>query len=305
MNLLKTVSNSITWFNSVEGKIIGRTIASLGSFVVGDPTGIVFPVILESANLTIRKRFLKHFPDLVEKLNREKSKMNEDFFKSDMGQDLLRETINHIVKETNEEKIEFLKKFIMTSYTLDDPQEIKLKKYEVILTQMNSLDIQLLQLFCKPQKFTHELRIIKNKLDDEGKATYQLLLPDDLNDYNFKVDEGLFLASYKSLINWGLIQHQNIKLEKKDEVKPENTAVYTLNSYWGIGQADYYTAKDRRHARKILKENSQLVHDEERTVEISLSALTMAFVTNFGWEFMCMIDKSIQPISIDEDLELE
>ena len=80
-SLQEKVSSSVTWFNSEEGKIISRTIASLDSFVIGDPTGIVLPTILESADLTIRKRFLKHFPDLVEKLNSEKSKMNEEFFR--------------------------------------------------------------------------------------------------------------------------------------------------------------------------------------------------------------------------------
>ena len=31
----------------------------------------------------------------------------------------------------------------------------------------------------------------------------------------------------------------------------------------------------------------------------------MAFVTNFGWEFMCMIDDSIKLVGSNEDVELD
>lgn len=277
--------------------------ASLGNELV---IATFAPMIPQLIFDEVKKRlFTIEIADLGNRLSQVKQDLNHDFINSDEGRKLFQQSVEEIINNAEKDKIEYIKKFITSSFTLEDPQEIKLKKYREILIQMTSLDIQLLQLFCKPQEFIHQLRPIKNKLEDEGKATYQLLLPIDMHDYNFKVDEGLFLASYKSLTNWNLIHHENKKFKKEDEVEPENTAIYTLDNYWGVGQADYYITHDRRHAKKSLKDNSKVCHSKDAIVEMSLSALTMAFVTNFGWDLMCMIDESIQPVSIDEDLELE
>jgi len=67
-SLREKTSEVFSWLDSQEGKIISKTIASLASFAAGDPTGIVFPLILECADSSIRKRFLKHIPDLINRL---------------------------------------------------------------------------------------------------------------------------------------------------------------------------------------------------------------------------------------------
>lgn len=277
--------------------------ASIGNELV---IATFIPMIPQLIFDKIKKRiFDKEIADLGNRLHKVKDELNYEFINSIEGRRLFQKTVEEIITNAEDEKIEYFKQFITTSFTLEKPQELKLKKFREILLQMTTFDVKLLQLFCKSQKFIHELRPIKDKLNDEGKATYQLLLPIDLNDYYFKLDEGLFSASYNSLINWGLIQHKNKKLDKKDEVEPDNTAVYTLDNYWGFGQADFYVAKDRRHARKFLKEKQSENLTEDEIIKICLSALTMAFVTNFGWDFMCMVDPSIKPVSIDENVELK
>lgn len=252
-----------------------------------------------------KRLFVTEVSDLGNRLDAIKDKLNYQFIQSDEGSRLFQKIVEEMLTNSEEEKIEYLKRFITSSFVLEHPEELKVKKFREILTQTSSLDLKLLQLFCKPQKFIHELIPTKNKLFAERKAIDQLLLPIDLNDYCFKVDEGLFHTSYTSLINWGLIQHKNQKLNKNDDAEPDNTAIYTLQSYWGFGQGNFYIKKDRRHARKYLKEkHSENVAGDE-IIEACLSSLTMAFVTNFGWDFMCMIDDSIQSVNTDENLELE
>lgn len=276
--------------------------ASLGNELI---IATFIPMIPQLIFDQVKKRiFDKEIPDLGDRLHSVNEKLNHEFINSIEGRRLFQKSVEEIISNSDDKKIEYLKQFITSSFTLEDPQEIKLKKYREILIQMTSLDIKLLELFCKPQKFIQELRSIKHKRDDKRKTTYQLLLPEDLNDYHFKIDEGLFRASYKSLINWGFIQHKNKKLLKEDVVGPDETATYTLGSYWNIGQANFFISKDRRHARKYLKENQSASLNKDETIEVALSALTMEFVTNFGWEFMCMIDDSIQLVDSNEDVEL-
>lgn len=285
------------------GSVISGLQASLGHELVIATFGpMILQLILDKAK---QKLFVTEISDLGNSLNKVSDQLNLDFINSDEGRKLFQQSVEEIINNAEKDKIEYIKKFITSSFTLGDPQEIKLKKYREILIQMTSLDVQLLQLFCKPQKFIHELRSIKNKLEDEEKDTYQLLLPIELNDYNFKVDEGLFQVSYNYLINWGLIEHKNSKFKDREEVEPINTAVYTLDSYWSFFLADSIIKKDRRHARKYLKQKSLEKLGEDKGIESCLSALTMAFVTNFGWELMCMIDTSIYPVNKTEDLELE
>jgi len=187
------------WINTSEGKIISKTVASLASYVVGDPTGMLFPTILECADYTIRKRFTKHIPDLVQKLEENKSNLNKKFIKSEFAQTLLRETIKEIVNETDEEKIKSLKQFLVSTYVQKDPKEAVLTDYRKILLGMDGRHIQILSVLSNPQKIC--LDIIKKTLS-ESKDSFKIV--ENYNQF-LKMNNTLFTKSIRDLSNWSIL----------------------------------------------------------------------------------------------------
>jgi len=191
--------DAFLWINTSEGKIITKTIASLTSYVVGDPTGMLFPTILECADYTIRKRFTKHIPDLVQKLEENKMNLNEKFIKSEFAQTLLRETIKEIVNEPDEEKIKTLKQFLVSAYVQEDPKEAVLRNYKKILLEMDGMHIQILSVLSNPQKIS--LDIIKKTLS-ESKDSFKIA--ENYNQF-LKMNNTLFTKSIRDLSNWAIL----------------------------------------------------------------------------------------------------
>jgi hypothetical protein len=199
--LKSKTSGILSWIYSPEGNIITKTIAGLSSYVVGDPTGMVFSTILECADYGIRKRVLKHFPDLVEKLDREKIDLNMTFIKSELGQQLLRDTIKAFTKETEDRKIEKLKDFLISTYRQQNPDEAFTRASSKRLLEMDSIHMQILSAFNNPE---NTLRSICSQKKPDGQ-TIKLEIAKDLNPYFLKMDDSIFSSALKELENWGIL----------------------------------------------------------------------------------------------------
>jgi hypothetical protein len=163
--------------------------ASLGNELI---IATVIPMIPSLALDEVKKRiFDTEMQDLGQKLYHNRDQLNHNFIESVEGRKLFQDILQEIINKSEQEKIQYQKQFLVSSFILETPDQLKLKKYREILLQMTSLDVKLLHLFCEPEDFIRQLRITKYKLHEEQGGDTQLLLPMNLNDYHFKVDEGL------------------------------------------------------------------------------------------------------------------
>jgi hypothetical protein len=90
----------------------------------------VVPMIPSLIADTLKRELLeKHVPDLGERLKENYSQLNHEFIKTPEGRKLFKETVTQILEETNEEKIEFLKKFLLRSYLVENPDFERIRKY--------------------------------------------------------------------------------------------------------------------------------------------------------------------------------
>ena len=214
--LREKISNTGTWIYSSEGKLVTKIIASIGSFVVGDPTGFVLPFILESSDVVIRKRFLKHFPDLVNRLEQNRERLNHNYLKSSEGQKMLKDTLRSIIQETNEEKIEYLKKFLLTSYTTKKPNSELINTFFRILINMEPIHIKLLTVLKNPKEImiyvANERKKNPRPVESRphGKNDCAVYWSenkyDDLNNFYLHSDPVVYSNAHKDLVTWNILE---------------------------------------------------------------------------------------------------
>lgn len=186
------------WLGKSEGQLLSNSLMTL-SALLPQPFGIVFPMVMQCSDYLIRERFLKHFPDLVTKLAAEKSRINEEFLKSPEARELLRDVLGEIIKQTDEEKIEYLKKFLLNSYAMVDMNYQEINEFLEILKSFQPTQLQILNILVNPQ-VTVEKIIEKWRL--QRHQTWALR--DDLMDI-LQLDKEFFNRSISKLESFGLI----------------------------------------------------------------------------------------------------
>ena len=216
IQLRKKISNTTAWIYSSEGKLLTKIIASIGSFVVGDPTGFVLPFILESSDVVIRKRFLKHFPDLANRLEQNSSHLNHNYIKSSEGQKLLKDTFRKIIQETNDEKIEYLKKFLLTSYSDKKSDYELINTFFKILTNMEPIHIKLLTVLKNPKEILINVANERKKNPrpverrPHGKNDCVVYWSEDRNDdlnlFYLHSDPVVYSNAHKDFVTWNILE---------------------------------------------------------------------------------------------------
>lgn len=192
---------TFVWIRTDEGQIVVNAIASLSSYVIGDPTGVLMPSIIQSADAFIRKRLLKRVPNLMDELNRESPRINEEFVKSDVGQNLLRETLKNLIDESNEEKANLHKKFLINSYVNTDTSKERISIYMKVLVSLDNIDLQILQVLWKPGKIVREI-IESKKIGLDGVFSYAI--KNDIIEY-MQINTHLFNRSLVKLESESII----------------------------------------------------------------------------------------------------
>lgn len=210
------IKTSLNWMKGEEGKILTRGISVISPFIVGEPIGFFLPFILQSANVIIRKRLLKHIPDLANKLQENKEKLHLEFIQGEIGQKLLRDTIQQIIHETNEEKINHLKSFLINAYSDDGDKEVILSCQKAFLN-MEPIHIKLLSIIKNPKEILREVAEKRKKeprkLDEMryGKLDYvlywePLASDDDINKFYLHADPILYQNGLKDLVTWNILE---------------------------------------------------------------------------------------------------
>lgn len=225
-----------SWIGTEEGKIVSRAIASLASFGIGDPTGMIFPLILKSTEVRVRKRLLKHVPDFIDRLEKEKIRINKNFFNSETGQELLRNTFREFLNQKDEEKIEYHKTFLLNSYVEQDPNEELISSYWDILISLSTTSLLILKVLINPEKKAVEIFEYK-KGKDEG----------DYFSYSLKTDLIKVLGINESVFN-----RASTKLESEGLINTTGTSVNWSEARYHEYQFENYYKRVSDDARRLV-----------------------------------------------------
>lgn len=206
---------AFSWITSEESKIIVKIIASLTSSSIGDPTGLVIPLILDCADSLVRKRFLKHIPDLTQKIEAINT-LNLKYVESEEGRKLLKDTMKQIIHETNEDKIGYLKQFLVKSYSEKNTDSERVTNFFKILSNMEPIHMKLLRVLKNPREIILEVcEQRKQNPRPEGKRPYGKLDSatfwedhgmDDLNEFYLHSDPLVYVNGHKDLVTWNIIE---------------------------------------------------------------------------------------------------
>ena len=195
------------WIHTDEGQIVVNIIGSLSSYVVGDPTGVLMPSIIQSSDLMIRKRFLKRVPDLMDRLDKVIHQINEDFVKSDAGQNLLRQVLTKLIEEENEEKSEIYKRFLINCYVETNVEKERISAYVNILNTLEPVQLRILGTISNAEE---TVKRIFNKFD-QTKPTIPLALKKDVKEL-LVIDDEIFERSITRLESEKLIDRQGFEI---------------------------------------------------------------------------------------------
>jgi len=229
---IKDKVQPLGWLTTEAGRHVMRSVAMIGSFALGDPTGFILPMIVETADITVRKRFIKHVPELVNTLESNRDHLNFEFIKTDLGQKILRDSISNIINETEEEKIQFMKNFLLHSYKQENPDDVFIRTCFSLLSRMDSVHLQILSTFSNPkiplEKVCHEK--INNYVENTG-YDYTINLWTDWNPYYFKIDPEVYNNILKELLNWNILHKHH---SDADNLNPfmKNLEPKSLDQLW-------------------------------------------------------------------------
>lgn len=146
------IKKSLSWLNENDGKILVDGISLLIPFVTGSPFGTMLPFLIECADFTVRKRFLREYSDLTNRLDKIKPMANDDFIKSETGQKFLRDLFKQIVEENDKEKLEFQKRFLLNTFIQNEPNIERLCTYHSILTSLEPAQLRILSAIATPKE---------------------------------------------------------------------------------------------------------------------------------------------------------
>lgn len=151
-----------------------------------------------------RKIFQDNVSDISERL---KDKTVNEIVNTLHGRKIFQETINRILEEIDQEKIEAHKELLLKSYTIKDPDEVLLQSCLNTLKNIQPIEIQLLKNFADPHN------MISTILEKEckGKTSHiQVDIIKKLPMY-FNIDESLCQSAFIKLENEGLIKENPSK----------------------------------------------------------------------------------------------
>lgn len=210
------LQTTLSWFDTIDGRILFKGLSTISPYIVGSPIGFLFPFILESADMIVRQRFLKNLSDIGDQFDHEKSNLNIDFIKDQKGQQLLKDTFRKIIQENNEEKIEYLKKFLITAYSDKKPNSELTNAFFKILVDMEPIHIKLLTILKNPEEIL--LKIAEQRKQNPrpiaerkyGKSEYVLYWEDsgldDINEFYLQANPIVYHNALKDLEKWNILQ---------------------------------------------------------------------------------------------------
>jgi len=162
---------------------------------------------------------LKHIPDLANKMEAI-GILNQKYVESEEGRKLLKDTMKQIIHETNEDKIEYLKQFLVKSYSNENTNTERITNYFKILSNMEPIHMKLLSVMRNPREII--LAVCEQRKQNprpEGKRPYGKLDSatfweddgrDDLNEFYLQSDPLVYINGCQDLITWNIIKSRFI-----------------------------------------------------------------------------------------------
>lgn len=203
-----------SWIYSVDGKTIIKITSALSSLAIAEPIGFLIPLIIDASDIVVRKRFLKHLPDLASRISNIDN-LNFQFAESEKAQKLLKDALKQIIHETDEEKIEYLKQFLVKTYSDENPNTERVTNFFKILSNMEPIHMKLLSVMKDPRKIILDVcEQRKQNPRPEGKTPYGKLDSatfweedgnDDLNEFYLHSDHLVYINGLKDLVTWNII----------------------------------------------------------------------------------------------------
>lgn len=197
------IRDAVTWIDTEDGQILGNALKSLGSFVIGDTTDIVIPYLFDLSVSTLRRRFLPDLKDLADRLYENKDRINESFQKSDVGQEILKETIRELIRQNDKEKRELHKQFLINAYTKKDKKQERISAFMNILISLEPIQLHVLSALCTPEKTVME--ILKKR--DRTQSTFPVALKNDVERL-LEIDDEIFERSINKLESENIISRK-------------------------------------------------------------------------------------------------
>lgn len=276
-NIPNKLGDAYSWIRFEESKPFVNALASLGSFVVGDPTGLSIPLLLACGDNLVRKRAQKHIPELANIMILYKPQFNSQIIQSEFGQQLLRDIVNKIIQEDNEQKIHYLKSFLISIYSQPIENYDIFRKYKDMLFQMDPIRLQILTVMSDPKKLIPKILDAKIK-QHEGKKSKEiggLHIPEDYNNHHLKFNNLLFEQSISELRTQGILKNLS-----GNEVGLGGEQLSQNISPEGEISTEFH------HSRKLAEqyEKKGLTFRDKTKLQIEIN--TVDFITDFGWHFI-------------------
>ncbi|MEO9308084.1 MAG: hypothetical protein ABI342_07220 [Nitrososphaera sp.] len=238
--------NILTWINSEDGQLLSNMIKSLGSFVIGDPTGIIIPYVFDLSNSNLRRRFLKDFNDLTNRLNENKEKIDGSFLKSEIGQEILKETIHQLINQNDEEKRKSHIQFLVNAYTKEKARTDRISVFMNILILLEPSALQILHVISNPEETVTKIM----EKHDHTRLTNQINLKNDVRRL-LTIDSEIFERAITKLESEQIIARNGLEIawcsgeyhkEQKNEAKIRMTeALKRLVTQFGKDFTSYFT----------------------------------------------------------------
>lgn len=241
------LQTTLSWLDTIDGKILFNGITTISPYIVGNPLGFLFPFIIESADMVVRQRFLKHLSDIGNKLKDKTPDLDMDFIQTLEGQQLLKDTFRMLIQENHDEKIEFLKKFLINSYIQSDLKEETKRQFLITLSSLSPTELILLRILFNPQTYIEEI-VEKMKPNVEGLLAFSM--KENIRTY-MGLDEILFGKTISNLTKNDCISEEGKPtiwasgvyqpVHKNELISTSTTAVKALVTPYGNNFVKFVT----------------------------------------------------------------
>jgi len=198
-----------SWLSLDEGKFLTNLIIQMSPLVaMGDPIGMLIPSVIYLGDLGLRDRFLRRTPKLMEAINAKRAKINMDFLQSELGQQMLRDNFDQIVHEIEDEKVNRIKNFFVSSCLDENPDQVYIRNCHRILLSMDGFHVRLISILENPEEAIRETYRAKIKELYNSMEFKEIILNPwiDINKYYLHIDNFLYNKTLGDLEDWGIFK---------------------------------------------------------------------------------------------------
>lgn len=180
--------------------------------------GILTQLGMELYDPLKRAIFVKEGKKVSEELEKCHDSLDFEFIYSEKGRKILRDVFKEIINETEEEKINYLRSFLVSTYTKQDMERVRTEDYWDTLISSKPVDLQILKIVYQPRETVKQ--ILERILQPGIEQTHNI--KDEIGK-TLGFDPGVYERALKRLSDNGVIASipnntgwSNARYAKKD-----------------------------------------------------------------------------------------